>query len=142
MADETLLELTGIGVPPYSARGLTQTLEPIAAAGSQRRTVNGTLINLSRPEFRKFKSTISCNDQQAPALDGIWQGQVVTVKCVAELSYPTGGSASRPVVSGSSRTENGFVFYRPQLTMQVIGYSTSRDEYGAITNWSLELEEV
>lgn len=142
MAGETLLELTGIGVPPYSARGLSQTLEPIAAAGSQRRTVNGTLVDLSRSEFRKYKSTIKCADHQAPAFNGIWPGQVVTVKCVAELSYPTGGNASRTVVSGSSRTEGSFVFYRPQLTMQVVGFSMEKDEYGATTSWTLELEEV
>ena len=32
MSDDTLLVLTGIGIPDYSARGLTQTLEPIEAA--------------------------------------------------------------------------------------------------------------
>lgn len=143
MAGETLLELTGIGIPPYSARGLSQTLEPIEAAGSQRRTVNGLLVDLSRPEFRKFRSTISCADQDPPALNGIWAGTVVTVKCVVELAYPTiGGSAARPVVSGSSRTSGSFTFYRPQLTMQVVGFNIEKDEYGAVTSWTLELEEV
>jgi hypothetical protein len=53
------------------------------------------------------------------------------VECVAELSYPTGGSPARPVVSGSTRTQGGFVFYRPQLQMRVTGFSANRDEYGA-----------
>jgi hypothetical protein len=51
------------------------------------------------------------------------------VECVAELSYPTG--PARPVVSGSTRTQGGFVFYRPQLQMLVPGFSANRDEYGA-----------
>ena len=29
MSDDTLLVLSGIGIPDYSARGLTQTLQPI-----------------------------------------------------------------------------------------------------------------
>ncbi len=66
-------------------------------------------------QFRKYKSSISCRDQEPPAIDGVWPGHVVTVECVAELSYPTGGSPARPVVSGSTRTQGGFVFYRPQL---------------------------
>ena len=105
MPDETLLVLTGIGVPPYAARGLTQTLDPIEAAGSQRRTVNGTLIDLSLAQFRKYRSTIRGRDQQAPALDGVWPGRVVTVSCVAELCCPSTDTPAKPVVSGSQRTE-------------------------------------
>lgn len=138
----TLLTLVGMGVTPYSARGLSQTLDPIEQSKVLRRTVNGAMKNISAPQFQKYKSTITCTDQQAPALDGIWPGAEITVNCVAELSYPTGGSASRPVVDGSSRTENGFVFYRPVLDMVVMNYTTNYDEYGAAIGWTLELEEV
>ena len=68
MSDETTLVLSGIGVPPYCARGLTQTLAPIEAAGSQRRTVNGTLVDLSLTQFRKYRSTISRCSQSRSAL--------------------------------------------------------------------------
>lgn len=142
MPDDTMLVLSGIGVPPYSARGLTQTLQPIEAAGSQRRTVNGTLVDLSQAQFRKYRSTIRCNDQDAPALDGIWPGQVVTVSSVAELCCPSTDTPTKPVVSGSQRTEGSFIFYRPQLVMQVVGFTMEKDEYGAATSWTLELEEV
>lgn len=142
MPDYTMLVLSGIGVPSYSARGLTQTLQPIEAAGSQRRTVNGTLVDLSQAQFRKYRSTIRCSDQDAPALDGVWPGQVVTVNCAAELCCPSADSPSKPVVSGSQRTEGSFIFYRPQLTMQVVGLTMEKDEYGAATSWTLELEEV
>jgi len=139
---DTVLVITGAEITPYSARGLTQTLQPIAAAASLRRTVNGTLVDLSVPEFRKYASQISCDDMAVPALDGIWPGQEVTVDCVAELSYRTaGGTAARPVVAGSSYTEGDFTFYRPQLTMRIIAFDTRKDEWGAVVGWQMQLEE-
>jgi len=138
-----VLTLSGIGVPPYSARGASQTLEPIQASQQLRRTINGELIDISRPEFRKYRSKISCADQQPPAVDGVWPGQVVTVGCISELSYLTsGGSPARTPVAGSSRTEGAYTVYRPSLTMRVVSFSQDTDEYGAETSWSLELEEV
>lgn len=38
---ETLLTISGTGVNPYSARGLTQTLDPITAAASLRHPLRG-----------------------------------------------------------------------------------------------------
>lgn len=139
----TLLVITSMGVPPYSARGLTQTLAPIDASVSARRTINGTLRDLSQSQFRKFKSTISCNDQQAPAFEGFWPGMQVDVDCVAELSYLTDTrTPERTPVAGSERVDGDFTFYRPHLTMMITGFSTSTDEYGAQVGWQLELEEV
>ncbi len=142
MSDDTVLVLAGIGIPDYSARGLTQTLEPIEASANLRRTVNGALADFSYAPFHKYKSTISCQDQEPPAIDGVWPGRLVTVDCVAELSYPAAGTPTRPVVSGSTRTDGAFTFYRPQLDMLVTGFSFSRDEYGATTHWQMDLEEV
>ena len=142
MSQDTVLVLSGIGIPDYSARGLTQTLEPIEAAAQLRRSINGDLLDLSYGPFRKYKSTISCQDFAPPSVDGVWPGHVVQVECVAELSYPASGSPTRPVVSGSARTEGAFVFYRPQLQMLVTGFSMSRDEYGATVGWQMQLEEV
>ena len=139
---DTLLILDGIGVPLYSARGLQQTLEPIAAAANLRRTVNGNLRDLSFEPFRKYHSKITCTDQRAPAVDGIWPGMAVTVHCVEELCYPVGGTPERPEVSGSSRTEGDFVFYRPVLTMLVVAINQQTDEYPADVTWSLDLEEL
>ena len=139
---DTLLLLSGIGIPAWSARGLTQTLQPIEAAGSQRRTVNGTLVDLSLSQFRKYRSTIRCSDMEAPALDGIWPGHVVTVDCVVELSCSSPATPSKIIVPGSQRLEGDFTFYRPRLVMQVIGHSIEKNEWGAVTGWTLELEEV
>jgi hypothetical protein len=141
MSDDTLLVLAGVGIPAYSARGLSQQLEPIDGAANMRRTINGALNDLSVVQFRKYRSTISCSDQEPPAVDGVWPGRVVTVDCVAELSYPVGGTPQRPVVAGSERIEGDFTFYRPQLTMLVTGFSVQRDEWGAEVQWQMELEE-
>ena len=138
-----VLTLSGIAVPPYSARGASQTLEPIQGSQQLRRTINGELIDISRAEFRKYRSTISCADQQPPAIDGVWPGRVLTMGCISELSYLTaGGVPARPVVAGSSRTEGAYTFYRPSFTMRVVSFSQDSDEYGAEVSWSLELEEV
>jgi hypothetical protein len=143
MPDTTLLAIAEIDVPPYSARGISQTLQPIGGAGQMRRTVNGTLVDISATQFRKYRSTIACTDQQQPALDGVWPGMTLTIDCVSELSYKTGvGTAGRTAVSGSSRTESGFTFYRPVLTMKVVDYSVDTDEWGASIGWQLQLEEI
>lgn len=144
MANETVLVISGAGIPPYAARGLTQTLEPVAASVVPRRTVNGTLVNLAPSQFRKYRSIISCRDTLPPAVDGVWPGATITVDCVSELSYLTsGGSPGRTVVPGSSRTEGDHTFYRPRLTMMVVApWQAVTNEYGALVEWQLPLEEV
>ena len=63
--------------------------------GSARRTVNGALADLSYEPFRKYKSTISGQDQEPPAVDGVWPGPAVEVGCVAELCFMTSVAAQR-----------------------------------------------
>jgi hypothetical protein len=138
---DTHLVISGLGFSPYAARGLTQTLAPIEQAKQLRRTASGKLVDISVEQFRKYRSTISCTDHRVPAIDGIWPGMVVTVSCIAELSHPVGGSPSRPVVAGSLREEDGYVFYRPVLVMRVVDVGPSTDEFAAEVAWTLELEE-
>lgn len=143
MANETVLNFSGIGVAPYATRGARQSLTPIAQAGQLARTVNGVLVDLSRDQFRKYTSTIDCTDQKAPACDGVWPGQQITVDCIEELSYLTaGGSPERSVVSGSSYTDGSFTYYRPQLIMRVVSFEITSDEYAASVTWTMTLEEV
>lgn len=140
---QTILDLDAIPIPEGASRGITQTLDPIEAASSLRRTVNGGLVNIGSSLFQKYRSTISCTDQVPPALDGVWPGQTITVLCVAELCYAaSSGSPARDTVSGSERTEGEFTWYRPQLTMMVRNFTTSTNEFGAVVGWSLDLEEV
>lgn len=142
MAGETLLVISGEGMPPYAVRGITQSLEPIAAT-----------------QFDKYKSTISGEDVDPPAFDrlqvGNWRrtvngglvdlsgrGSTVTVDCAFELSYKDGGSPQRTVVPGSQRLADGYWFYRPRLTMGVVNKSQETREFEATTSWLLELEEI
>lgn len=144
MTASTVLDLGALfALSDYASRGITQSLDVIEAATSLRRTVNGELVAISAPQFRKYRSTITCTDQVPPAFDALWPGQSLTVKCAAELSYVTaGGSAARTVVSGSSRTEGAFTYYRPQLTMRVVRITQATNEWSASVPWTLELEEV
>lgn len=158
----TLLVISQMGVPVYSARGLTQTLQPIQQASNPVRTANGALIDITASQFRKYASTISCSDQEPPSVDKIFSGAEVTVQCVAELSFPTpiGESESeinsdsesptasesesefgRPPVQGSIRQSEGFTIYRPILQMVVLAFNIQKDEWGAIISWSITLEE-
>lgn len=142
--DPTLISLIGMGVAPYSARGITQTLSPIDGASNMRRTVNGQLRDISDPKFQKYQSTISASDQRPPSLDLVWPGKQLTVWCACELgiegTLTTG--FGRDVVTGSIRHESGWTYYRPILTMRVTSLSNSFDEWGASNDWSISLEEV
>jgi hypothetical protein len=143
---QTLLVFDALGIPLYSARGLKQTLTPIAAAGANvMRDINGTMVNLELDTpFLKYASHIECgdNDTLFPlAFDGIWPGQVLTVHCVSELI--TAGSPLRPVVSGSQWTDaGGLHHYRPQLQMMITGWSSQESEWEATVAWTIDLEEV
>jgi hypothetical protein len=143
---DTLLQISSFGNMLYQARGLTQTLEVIGEATQQDRTINGTLVDLSVAQFRKYASTInSDSDVNTPPLDGVFPGMIVTVQCVVGLAYlTTGGNGPhhRTEVSGSSYTEGAYTFYRPELTMMVKKVRTQFDEWKNVVGWSLDLEEV
>ena len=138
----TVLRMQGIGVPPYSARGLTQTLAHIDQAADTARDVNGNLLDLSFSGFRKYKSTISGTDQMPPNVNGVWPGQQVTVDCISELSMDEGGTPDRPIVPGSDVTEGAHTTFCPRLVMRVMSFNLSQDEYGRQINWSMDLEEI
>lgn len=145
MAGETELVISGDGMPSTAVRGITETLDPV-----------------DNPQFDKYRLTISCSDLNSPAFDAVrignWRrtvngglidlsghGSTLIVDCVSELAYAEGVSPSGPqrtVVDGSERTRDGFVFYRPRLTVGVIRKTMETDEYGAVVSWTLEAEEI
>lgn len=141
--DFTELRIEGAEVPPFSARGITQTLEPIDAASKLERAVNGQMVDFSIPAMRKYRSRISSADLNVPAIAGLWPGKVITVDCVTELCFPTAQPElqERTAVSGSERTIGAWTFYKPVLTMICVGWTSSFEEYHASTAWSYDLEE-
>lgn len=150
----TLFALSGVGVPPYSARGLVQTFQPINQATSLRRTINGELLDLADSDFRKYSTKVTGKDQQPPAVEGVWPGLTVQVDCLFELCKVSGTDEEteytdgteqtfeRPFVPGSIRHESGFTFYRPRLTCRITDFQVTKDEYGAAVDWSMDLEEI
>lgn len=148
----TILRLTGMGIPPYSARGISQTLTSTSGASVQRRTINGTLTDVSDPLFQKYVSNLQASDVDPPALEGRWPGMQLTVDCIPELvvegeadgteESTTELSFARTHVPGSVRQADGFIFYRPQLVMLITAFSVNHDEWGRVVNWSMDLEEV
>lgn len=139
---DTLLTITGLGLAPWSSRGVTMTLEPIEQTKQLKRTINGELQDLSLAIFQKYRATVNCSDVNAPAFDKQWPGKQLTVDCIPELSYVTaGGTPGRTVVADSSHTDGAYTFYRPTLIMRLTSWNVSRDEWGAVTGWTMELEE-
>lgn len=142
--DDTLLTISGLGRMLYQARGLMQSLEVIGLAKDQARTINGVLVDISNPIFRKYASKITCTDVNAPPIDNLWPGMEVVVDCAVNLCYKTGnpGSPHRDEVSGSSFVQGDYTFYRPVLRMRVTNVSESMDEWKADIQWQIDLEEV
>jgi hypothetical protein len=134
------------GVNPYSARGLRGTMRPIAMAsgdGLLARTVNGTLVDLSAPQMRKYRLEIAGEDMAPPALDGMWVGMQVTVNSHVQLAYLTaGGSPGRTPVTGSVTVDGNYTYYCPSFQMLVVDLQLERQEWAAVVTWSLVLEEI
>ena len=142
---DTVLRISGLGTMLYQARGLTQTLQTIAAAKQLERSVNGVLVDVSNPIFRKYASKISCTDVNAPPLDNVWPGMEVAVDCAAALCFVTGtpGSPARPLATGSNSWVIGaFTFYLPHLIMRVVDLNEHFEEWKHDVVWELDLEEI
>lgn len=140
---DTLFTLTGLGLPPYAARGLREKIEPIAESSKPRRTVNAALKNTAASQMEKYRIVVTCEDFETPSLNGLYPGRLVTVGLTTEFSFLTATeSAARPIVTGSTRTDGAFTFYRPLLNCMVISFNSDFQEYEARYSWELDLEEV
>ena len=168
MTVETNLVLGDLVIPIGSGRGITQTIA-LVDNGDLRRTVNGTLIDLTRDQNQKYTSNISASDQKTPSLAGIWKGMELVVSCIATIrqlvnpasltatlirDYATGSVFGRDI-NGAKITPTSVVgllatfpsnvvmveFY-PKLTMLVSDISLNTDEYESSQSWDIDLEEV
>lgn len=124
MSDYTLLSIDGITFPDAAVRGISVTLR-LDANGSLERDVNGTLVDLTLTGFQKYSASVSCTDQEAPALTGIYKGSGPhTVTLIPNLGV-------------SNMTDGTLV-----LSMMVDELEVSDHEWDATVDWSLELVEV
>lgn len=144
---ETLLKLTmtatgeEINFPDGSALFVEADITPIDGATDLRRTVNGSLVNLSDPAFRKLAVTLSASDMTLPALGNLYPGDTLTVECPVVIRE-RGGVPARPAAGGVFTIGNGWVEYRPVLECMLIANSLNETEGKASASWSLTLEEV
>lgn len=141
---DTLLVISGLGGFQYQARNINQTLSIIKDASQLERTINGKLIDLSNPIFRKYSTKITCTDVDAPPLDNLFPGMEVTFYCACSLAYQIGnpGSPNRPVVSGSDYTQGHYAFYRPVLDCRIVNVSEDFKEWRSEVSWEIEAEEI
>lgn len=123
------LALSGGGwaLPQFASRFIHMTFQPIDASAQLMRDINGNLIDVSHEQFRKYKGTISCDDQESPGfaevttdLEGVWPGSIFTLTCITQL-----GSAEQMT-----------------LMVRMTQYSVNRDEMDAATSWSMDWEQV
>src|SRR5262249_14853622 len=119
----TLLAIDGIDFGDYAVRGITMTLTPIDQEKAFARDCLGILRDISVPQFRCFKTTITCTDNDAPELTNIYIGAVVTITCIPGIS----GSYDSPIVT---------------FAAMVTGWNTSRQEWDATVAWQLEAEQI
>lgn len=116
----TDLVISGIGIPDYALRGVRQRVTPIEQSSRLERTVNGNLVDLSDPSFRKRATTITGEDVEFPHLADVWPGQEVTVTSIISAS-----ASGDPIV----------------ITGMVKTFEMDFDEYGAVASWTIEIWE-
>ena len=119
----TLLAIDAIDFSDYAVRGITMTLMPIDQAKNLARDCLGNLIDISLFQFKQYKVTITCTDNEAPVFTAIWPGQDVVITCIPGM--------------GASNTTGADVLI---IGAKVTSWNTSRAEWDAEIAWQLEAE--
>jgi hypothetical protein len=108
--NETDITIGDLNIPFGAGIGISETLQPIDN-GDLRRSINGDLVDLTRPENRKFEYSINGGDSASPAIAALWKGTVIT-----------------PVIPVTKLRENvapaglSVTLTRPPLVSSVMGY--------------------
>lgn len=143
---DTLLTISGFGqMYQAQARGMRQSLKVIDAAKKFKETTSGITTFVGNPIFFKYETVILCTDMNAPPLDNVWPGLVVTIQCALTLGYLNGnpGSPEQTVVAGSMWTIGGYTFYQPQMICIVLEPDPGEfDEYGCAYSWGLKARQI
>ena len=138
-----ILDLPALANIPSIAADLKQTLKPIEVQGTFRRTVNGELVFIGSAWNQKYTSTISGGSMFPPVLSGVWKGQVITVYCIVPLptGLPTATNGGTSLIDFAQGQNDPSCDY-PALTMMVKDFSVELDDWQAVLNWRIELEQV
>ena len=130
-----------IEFPRGSDLGVSCELSAIREAANLRRTVSGGLRNIGDPVFRKYEISISASGLKLPSIEGLWEGDLVTIEAPVMLRE-SGTVPSRPAVEGSIRVVDGYVEYRPVFAAMVTGKSQTEQHDKAEASWSIQAEEI
>ena len=104
----TILKLDGLGIPPFSAHELSQSIEEDDSQGEFERDINNNLVDLSPPwDRKKLKISVTCQDVNPPAFNGSPRGKAVTLESVAEFAFLTSeGTGGYLQTAGVTRENN------------------------------------
>lgn len=156
LANDTAFRIVDLPTVAGSARNLRQEID-LLPNGKIRTKMSGRSYSTARPQFNKFTTTVFYEDIWAPAFAGLWRGSIITIHSMIELPQPQamGSAPIRPVVPGTLRyldadnneVEAGdpaaaYYTYCPVLTVFVVGWRQTYDEYGQVTSTEIELSEV
>lgn len=119
----TLLAIDNIDFSDFAVRGITMKLDHIAQASNVVRDCLGNLVDISLEQFRQYKVSITCTDNEAPVLTNVWPGTDVIITCI-------------PGMGASNSTGDILV-----IGAKVTSWSTSRAEWDAEVAWQLEAEQ-
>lgn len=115
----TDLVITGVALPDCATRGMVEEIGLIDQSRQLKRTLNGTLIDLSDTNFRKRKWRVSGKDLRAPDFSNVWPGMRVTIVTATEM-----GGTQQSIIGMLS------------------DWSTSFDEWEAEMSWTMDVEEI
>jgi hypothetical protein len=120
MTTNTDLVVSGLSIPTCATRGLVEEIGVIEQSRQLKRTVNGTLVDLSDSNFRKRKWRVSGKDLRVPDFSSAWPGMAITIT-----------STATPMGSG-------------HLTIvgMLVDWTTSYDEWEASASWTMDVEEI
>ena len=138
----TILTITGMGIAPYSARGLSQQITPIVNPGNMTRSINGRAQSWNMSQFEKYETTITCEDMRPPPFDNRWQGQEFTMECAARITRHMYELPGREVVEGSEIEEGDYISYRMVLEVMLDSFDWTEDEWGARVGWKMKFVEL
>jgi len=134
-----------------SCMNVTTEYAPIAESANIVRTWNGTAVNLTAPQFRLYRVTLSCDeDLVPPALAHLWPGERFSLVPAEEWSEPTTKPQQRAAHTGTTRIvdahfvagTSGRRLYRPVLDLVVTEpWRVSVNERTKLHSWQLVAEE-
>jgi len=116
----TQLVVSGITIPNGAIRNPTVSVAWLDN-GELAYDCNGVLRDMTLQTRRRRQITVTCTDIRAPEMENIWRGDLVTITLI-------------PHLLGAAAPE--------AIACRVDSYEPSREEFQALTEWTLVLLEI